>query len=255
MNNIDKIVNLYNDISDNKLDESEMNFIIPKLNIIIDKVKLDEIEIIKIIDTLIEIKNKELLDKINPEIIDLIIRITKKDKIDLSGTLYFSVILKHVILPYNKNICDKDYNILLYLSEFEILIELASKMLNEKDLEILEDYNYELKELIVKYKEAMKKYYDSDENNIVLSTMISHFASLIYFYSNEYYNNYDLLVEIVERILNNYQNFVKYCYDNNLDKNFMGFDSDLRGIEKEYIISNDILKYLHNSEKTKIKRK
>ncbi len=120
MYNKKTILGLYNSVSDEKIDKNELLSILPKLYLIINKVKMDEIEIIRIIDVLEELKQYGQLDRINPEIIDLIVRITNKDNINLEGALYFSIILKHVLLPFKQNICDKDYNLMMFLSEFEI---------------------------------------------------------------------------------------------------------------------------------------
>ena len=255
MYNKKTILGIYNSVSDEKIDQNELLTILPKLYLIMNKVKMDEIEIIRIIDTLEEIKKLGQLDKISPEIIDLIIRITKKDNIDLDGTLYFSVILKHVLLPYNLNICDKEYNLMVFLSEFEIFIELVSKMLNKKDLMILDKYNHELKEVIMHYKEAMSFYKKYVVNDVILSTMISHFATILYFYLDDYEYNYNLITQITGNIIYNYQAFIDYCCSLGIHKNFTRINSDLSGIELEYIVSNDMLKYLYDNNKELEKKK
>lgn len=250
------IIDLYNKISEEKINQDELSIILPKLYLIMNKIEMDEVEIIMVIDTLREINNLNQIEKITPEIIDLIIKITKNDKINLEGTLYFSIILKHVILPYSLNKCNQDYNLMMYLSEFELLIELINKMLNKKDLIILDKYNHELTEIIKKYKEVMAIYKKYVINDVILNTMISHFSSMLYFNLDDYDKKYDLLMEIVINIINNYQPFIDYCCSYGIHKNFTRINTDLKGIEMEYIISNDMLKYLYNNnEKGKIKRK
>lgn len=257
MYNKKAILGIYNEISDEKLDLNELMTILPKLYLIMNKVKMDEIEIIKIIDTLEEIKKLGQLDKIDPELIDLVIRITQKDELNLSGTLYFSDILKHVLLPYKMNVCKENYNLMLYLSEFEIFLELATKMLNRKDIMLLDKYNHELKEIIVKYREAEKIYKKYVRNDVILSTMLSHFATIMYFYIDEFEYDFDLLLEILYNIIDNYQAFIDYCCLFGIHKNFTRISDDLTGIEMEYIVGNDMLKYLfkNKKEREKVKRK
>lgn len=255
MYNKKTLLKIYNSISDEKLDQNELISILPQLYLILNKTKMDEVEIINIIDILEEIKKNNELDKINPEVIDLIVKITKNDNINLEGTLYFSIILKHVLLPYNKNICDKNYNLLMYLSEFEILIELISKMLNKKDMIILDKYNHELKEVVLKYKEAMVIYKKYVLNDVILSTMISHFSSMLYFYLDDYEHDYNLIIEIVYNIISNYQNFIDYCCSLGIHKNFTRIINDFNGIELEYKVSNDMLNYYFNSKKENEKKK
>ena len=258
MYNKKALLNIYNQISDEKLDQKELLTILPKLYLIMNKVKMDEIEIIRIIDVLEEIKKQGQLEKINPELIDLVIRITNKDNITLEGTLYFSIILKHVTLPYNLNICDKDYNLMMFLSEFEILLELINKMLNKEDLVILDKYNHELKEVILRYKEVREMYKKHVTKDIILSFFISHFASMLYFKLDDYEYDYDLLIEAVDNIIFDnatYQKFIDYCCSYGLHKNFTRIPDDLTGIELEYIVSNDMLKYIFDWKKQEEKKK
>ena len=255
MYNQKKIIEIYNQISDDKIDKEDLLKILPKLYLIMNKVELDDIDLINIIDVLKEIRNLNLIDMITPEIIDLVNRITKNDKINLEGTLYFPVILKHVILPYNKNNCDKDYNLIVFLSEFEILIELINKMLNKKDIDILDKYNHELKEVSLRYKEARKLYDKYVINDVILRAMLSHFATMIYFNLDDYDGDYDLIIEILYNIISSYQEFIDYCCSLGIHKNFTRISNDLSGIEMEYIVSNDMLKHLYNSKKEEKKKR
>ena len=256
MHNKKSIMNIYNLISDDKIDESELLTILPKLYLIMNKVDMDEIEIVRMIDTLREIRNKNRFDSVTPELVDLIIKTTKNDIIDLEDTLYFDVILKNTVLPYNENICDKDYNLMLFLSGFELYLEFINQMLKKKDLVILDKYNHELVEIIKRYKQVQYIYKQCVVNDVILSTMISHFASMLYFNLEEFDYDYDLLTRIVSNIINNYQKFIDYCCSLGLHKNFTRISTDLSGIEKEYSVSYDMMKYLYKNEKNeKIKRK
>ena len=119
MYNKKSIIDIYNEISDEKLDEQELLSILPKLYLILNKITLDNVEIVQVIDVLKEFKNLNKLDSINPETIDLIIKIAIIDDFALEGTLYFSLILKYTLLPFNKSIYQENYDSLFLISEFE----------------------------------------------------------------------------------------------------------------------------------------
>ena len=256
MYNKEKIIKTYNLVSDEEISKSEINVILPKLYLILNNVKLDEVEIINIIDVLRKINEFGLLNNVTVEIIKLIKKVTKYDYLNLQGTIYFSELLKDVILPYNKNICEKEYNLIMFLSEFEIYMELVRQTLNDSELRILSKYNSELTEIIKKYKEVIKQYKEYNCSDIMLSYTISHLASMLYFNLDKYNHDYNLIVDVFERIINSHQEFVNYCYQEEINKNFNINSFNIEDTKKEYIISNKMLEYVYNEKKNeKIKRK
>lgn len=251
-----RIINIYNQISDEKIDYNKLSTILPKLYLILNKVELDEIEVVIIIDVLKEFEKYNLLDKINVESIDLINKIVKKNNINLEGNVYFSETIKHILIPYDKNVCDRDYNIVLFLSEFEILLELIYQNLNKKDLVILDKYNHELYEIVLKYKEIQNIYKQVVYGDVILSSYMSHLSSILYFRLDLYEYDYDLMKEVFVRLLNNYQSFIDYCCKLGIQKNYTRIYNDMFYIELEYITSNNMLKYVYDEKKNeKIKRK
>ena len=132
MYNQNSIINIYNQISDEMITKKDLLPILPKLYIILNKVRLDNVEITKTIDVLKEFQKNNQLDKVNSETIDLINNIVGNDKNELLGSLYYPIVVKHALLPYKLNICDKDYNLMMFLSEFEIFIELCCQSLDNK---------------------------------------------------------------------------------------------------------------------------
>ena len=256
MYNSKQIINIYNLISNEELKKEDLVKILPKLYLILNKVELDEIEIVCVIDTLKELEKNEVIDRVNVEIVDLINKILKNDEINLEGTVYFSEILRHTILPFNKNICSKEYNLMLFLSEFEIYIELISQKLKNKDLVVLDKYNHELTETVKEYKKVENIYKRIVYNDVMLSSMISHFASMLYFNLEEYNYEYGLIEEVFKRIVSNYQEFIDYCCSMGIHRNYTRIQNDISNIELEYIIGNEMLKYVYeNKEEKKIKRK
>ena len=256
MYNREKIKNIYNLVSDEEISDSELDIILPKLYLILNNVKLDEVEIISVIDELRKINNIGLLDKIDEEIIKIIYKISKNDYLNLQETLYFSELIKDVIIPYNLNICENDYKLMMFLSEFEIYLELAKEALNDNDLIVLDKFNHELTEIIRKYKEVSRLYKENECKDIMLGFIISHLASILYFNLDEFDHDYNLILEVFEKIIENHQEFVNYCYDEGIDKNFNINSFSVYDTKKEYIISNKMLEYVYNEKNNKkIKRK
>ena len=86
--------------------------------------------------------------------------------------------------------------------------------------------------------------------------MVSHFTSILYFKLDDYDYNYNILKELFQRLIDNYQNFIDYCCSLGIHKNYNSFNTDMFNIELEYKISNDMLEYVYDSLKEeKIKRK
>ncbi len=131
-------------------------------------------------------------------------------------------------------------------------------MLNDEDLELLGKYNNELKEVVVRYKEVRKIYDNNVKKDIILSYFISHFATMVYFNLDTYEYDYDLIIEVVGNILYNndaYLKFIDYCCAYGIHKNYTRIPNDLTGIELEYVISNDMIKYIFDWKKEQEKKK
>ena len=255
-NKINSIFNFYNSISDNKLSREDFVVILPKLLIIISNIKLDIVDIIQIIDTLLEFKEYQQLDKINKETIYLLKKITNNKFFKLEGSIYLSVFLKHLLLHFNLNKCKNNYEKLLHISTFETLVELLEKFLNNDDLSLLRAYNFELSELIIQYKLNKQLYNQTIHNEIILKTMMTHFYSIFYFNLDEYDYNYRELGVLVNNSINNYQQFINYCYNEEICDNFTKIVLETNEIEKEYEVCKKMLDYVFNDlQKEKKKRK
>ena len=80
MYNQNKIISIYNQISGETITKKDLLPILPKLYLILNKVKIDNIEMANIIDVLNEFKKYGQLDKINSESIDLVNLIVGREK-------------------------------------------------------------------------------------------------------------------------------------------------------------------------------
>ena len=86
----------------------------------------------------------------------------------------------------------------------------------------------------------------------------SSFATILYFYSDEFEFNYDLLPIINENIIENYQEFINYCCSFDIQKKYYRQGYDIADdLDVEYIVSYEMLKYLYDYLKSdkKVKRK
>ena len=255
MNNIKQIIKFYNQVNDKEVSEESISNIIPKLHMILNKRKLDNIEIVILIDFLLETEKNHQLDTITPEIIDLINKILNDDKQKLYGTLSFTDSLRYTIVPYNIDSYKNSDQLIIFLSEFEILIELIRENLKAKEINILDKYNHNLKEIVINYKEVLDIYKKIVYGDVMLSSMISHFATILYLNIEKYDYDYELLKNVFYKLIENYQTFIDYCCSLGLQKNYNKLIiEDLVNVELEYEIANNMLEYVYN-EKLNEKKK
>ena len=161
------ILGIYNTISDKTIDKETFFVILPKLHIILTNFNLDYIEIIDLIDTLLIFKENNLLKLINEESIKLLVKITDSKDI-LEKSLYFPLVLKHLLLPVELNKCEEEYEIMLFLSEFEMILELINKKLSQQELDTLKKYNTDLYDLSCEYKKIYELYQNHRNYNLII---------------------------------------------------------------------------------------
>ena len=240
---ISKFLKIYNEISEKKLDSKEFITIFPKFSLILNNFTLDIFEMIKLTDVLLEFKNNNQLDKINNETIELIKKITNSKLYNLEGSLYLPILIKHMLLSFDINKCEKEYDTILHISKFETLLELITMRFQKKDYDLLQKYNSELSELVLQYKKNIDLYKTKIKGEIILSMMISHLYSIFYFNQLEYDNDYNKLDLMVNNLINNYQQFINYCYNEGIIDNFSKIMLEPDEIKKEYSVSKKMLDY------------
>lgn len=248
MVNKKRIINIYNEISEEKIYESKLNEIQRELEIILSNVKLDIPEIIELIDVLFEFNELGEKDKINNESVCLVDKIIKKDDF-LDSTCYFPLYLKHILLPYNINKCKSEYDLLMFIGEFEHIQTILSEDLND-DLKILDKYNPELCQLIYKYHACKKRFKDN-----LFQTIFSHIASLFYFKLDNYDKDFELLEDITNSFINSYNDYINYFSEVNIVNNINSFNPDSEILKKEYEISEKIMNYIIDNKRMKRKCK
>ena len=240
---ISKFLNVYNEISEKKLSSQEFITIFPKFSLILNNFSLDILEMIKLTDVLLEFKNNNQLDKINNETIELIKKITNSKLYNLEGSLYLSILIKHMLISFDINKCEKEYDTILHISRFETLLELITMRFQKNDYDLLQKYNSELSELVLQYKKNIDLYKTKIKGEIILSMMISHLYSIFYFNQLEYDNDYNTLDLMVNNLINNYQQFINYCYNEGIVDNFSKIILEPDEIKKEYSVSKKMLDY------------
>ena len=243
------VLNKYNEISEKKLKYPEYLIVFSKLKLILEEeVELDDIELIELIDVILEFNKYHQSNRINKETIGLIKRITKNDLFNLEGTLYFAASLKHLLLPYNFNKCTQEYNMLLHISQLEVLLGMIVFLDEKSDYELIQKYNYELSEVFLQYSKAMNIYSKKGLKEIVLSTIILHLCSIFYFSQDEYNQNYEIIATIVKNSIDNYEEFINYCYNEGVYNNFKQIVVKEKDLQNEYRMCKQILDYVYQKE-------
>ena len=241
------ILEVYNRISENKISIEDFLVILPKIHTILTKIDLDMVEIIELVDTLLIFKNNNKLNNINEESIKLLVKIIKTEKSIIDGNLYFNLKLKFLLLPFDLNKCEKE--ILLFLSEFEVFLDLISKVSTNNDYNMLWKYNEELVMLMFEYKKVVNLYQDNNKYNLINSTTLSHLASLFYFNQDEYGKDSIFFYKLAKKLLENNSDLVKYYINEGIYHNFGKLILSPKEIEKEYILNKNMLDYEYNQEK------
>ena len=259
MENMNKsLLEIYNSMSDNKLNYEILNIILPKLKMIKQYDTLDDVELVCLIDALIDFHKKKQLDKINKETLELFKKMTKDELFDLERTLYFSINLRHLLIPYNINKCDSEIDVLMHISKFESLLDMIVISFDMNDYNMLSKYNYELSEIALLYKKVMDLYNEKirkDKEEIVLYLNLSHMFAIFYFDQDEYNKDYAKFEEGMINTINNYQDFINYCYEEGICENFTKDILYIEEIEKEYASCKKMLDYIFkDKDKGKVKR-
>ena len=212
---------IYDDSINKELHFKELQDIKKELELICPIVVFDEFVLQDIIDTLFYFKNLNLLNTINKESLDLLLQIfyaSRDDMFDSLNNIYFTRHLRNLLLPFNMNRCDEEYNITNFLNEFDIFINLIKDNCNTEDYKTLKKYNTNLYEISGHYYEIMNKIektylfrYSGIKEKMQLNGVITHLATLVYFSLDKYNYQYDLLDETLNEIFNNIIDFFVIC--------------------------------------------
>ena len=248
MGKIDELKRIYNEISDEEIDSSQFDIIIPKLELIQSYIKLDLEEEIELIDVLLEFNKYGKLSNINMETLNLVNKIVDKNNSFIDNELYYPLYLKHILLSYNINKCKNEYDLMMFLTEFENVLNIISKKFNQEDLKVLNKYNHELAEISMIYRNYEELGKDNDINII-----ISHIIGLFYFKLDLY--NIDLIVleKIIHNIVDNDKEVIDYLKNEEILSNLNSLNPDSEKLNKEYEISGKIIDLIFSKEE--IKRK
>lgn len=255
MGNIDRILEIYYRVSRKKIDVDDLVSVLPKVQLMLTKIKLDNVEIVNLIDVLVDIKKVNMLDKVTSESLDLIVNSVCEDNGRIDRSIYLPLMVRHILLPYNVNRCDNKNELLLFLSQYEMVVELIIKFFKEKDYIILEKYNPELADVIDAYRNTMRLYKTIIGKEYVLCNIIAHMSTMLYFKLDEYNFDYGLVEETASRLMDNYDEFIDYCQKEDILDNFRNYFVSMENIQKEYVVSEKFLKYTYENKNGKGKSK
>ena len=191
----------------------DINSIIPKLSFVVYNLAVSGKEIIKIVDILIELKKLNRLVTINDETMDLVNYIYYEQVITAhENILSFDDIMRFILLPSQKNIEKRINEGYEYQTKLEFFIALLGTFFDTdhgtKRIEVLYKYNKELCNLILARENCNDLV--EIEDTLIVSTII-RLCGLFYFNLEKYEYNYQLLIDTVAEIIDNYQDFIYYC--------------------------------------------
>ena len=184
-----ELVDVYNKMNGENISISDIAPILSKMNLVMNRIDLDDNEIIDLIDTLLFFNRNKLLDTINDETLDLLSLIlgNASNKLYKEDSFYLIENLKLLLLPFNLNNCLDEALLPSFLASFDMFLN-KIVLLNAEDLMILKKYNKELFEVVIRLKYLIEKYADNELlnklstlDNMIIYTTLSHLGTVFYF--------------------------------------------------------------------------
>ena len=253
------IIKEYKEIYHDLLDYEKLKKVLPTLNFLNKNVNFDEIELLNTIDVLFDFCDNSLLNKINNETITLLIKILGTNNLK-NKILYFPILLKHLLFPYNLNKCNNEFDIIVFLSQFDFFTDLMCINLNKKNLELVKKYNVELYELIKNYKIIIKEYENSQlykkislNDKLVINATLSHLKTILYFNLSLFDYKYELMYKVFNNIITNYIGYLYECCQYDIYSDTINLKIDPHNILNEYKLCYDLINQEYN-ESIKKKR-
>lgn len=210
---------MYEGMSNKKMSYDDFIAIFPKITMIIHKFGVSGYEMIRLIDLLLEFRTNNLLERINNETIDFVNEIYCCQEYGINIVVINKIdILRHLLLPYKLNICEKEDETYAHFSNFECLYTLVDLCItiNPRGMESLRKYNIELYETVLRFN---KYKYKINKNNKLAHISIIHLISAFYFKQDEYDKDYSLLDQIIGNISKNEESFKEYCNNEGITLN------------------------------------
>ena len=257
---VDDLKRIYAESLNNELSYKELKDIKKELTLLCQITEFDSFALEDIICTLLYFKKLNILDKINNESISLLRQITfgnKEETYSDSNTIFLNKYLRDLLLPFNYNHCDKEYNILYFLSETDTFINLIRNNCQRDGFITLKKYNSHLYEIAIRYYQIMEELEASNyyilgglKDRIIFASTLSHLASLLYLSLDEYDYDYDLLIRTWNNIIENFIDYLITCEDYKIYQDLSPSENELKN---EYELSLKLLRQTHNPP-IKIKR-
>ena len=242
---------IYNNAQKNQNTFVELNDISEQLNLILKYMVYDDDAVNNMIEMLFYFKKHNLLYKVNEVSISLITKICmgkRLVKVDNANLGYYEMIIKNLLLPSSLNYCDHEYNLPLFLANFDLLWSFILENCTPKNMEIIGEYNESIYKIMKVYARCNYEYVNSklffktkDLHHIIMDNVLTHIATILYLKIDEYAYNYDLLYESYMNICKNYYGFLRQCVNNNIDIHAITLGEDVNCILDDYSFSEKIL--------------
>jgi len=259
------LINIFDGIKYPEIDENKKLIIIDKIILYNQYIELSRLSLIKVIENFIKLDNLGLIDKIDDNLFILLKKILgKKDnnKIKEVESLYILDYINYLVLPYNVNNCENEYELKKFLGEFEIMVSYIEADDSFLDMEKLKTYNKDLYDIIIfRISWYMSNIHNNDNfkrlnyrDQILIDTTLNHLMTIYYFSLDKYQNDINILMNAYDAVINNFDNLKTYCRENNLYNDILagGLINDSKILD-EFEYCKDILDGLNEKNKKKVK--
>ena len=207
---------MYEGMYNKELIYDDFMTIFPKLKMIVKKEFFEGNEVIELINELLLFKEKKLLDRINEETIEFAIKIYYQQPLYAllsQFSLNKNLILRHLLIPYNMNKCEKNNETYSHMSGFEyFFVNIGEYALSHVEyLEIVRKYNNDLYNLILYAGLCSDLVERKTKEQILISNIVIHLFSIFYFKQDDYDNDFSLISNVINNIVEKEDYFINYC--------------------------------------------
>ena len=251
------LIGLYEKQTGESLSIEEASVILSKIRLFLKYVKMNINDLLCLMDDLYLFKKEKKLQLIDEDLFKLMAKIMLDDEnsvFSYEDSLYLMQDIQCLLLPSDKLISsDMDEEKIKDLTEFDIFISKIVKNISCDKLFKIKKYNDKLfnilKDVMNLYQEYQKEHHNTLDfyEIMIVNTTIFHLITLYYLNQDEY--DETLLIDACQRIIDNMEEFINYCHENDIYSNLLTLSYE--ELIEEYKICDNILKYCNNLLKKK----
>ena len=259
------LITIIDRINNNNMEENKKKKILDMIILYENYVDLSPISLINVIDEFIKLEKLGFLDKIDDNLFILLKNILGKKsekKLTDDESLYILDYINYLVIPYNIIDCEKEYNLVKFLGEFEIMVSYIEEDDSFLDMEKLRNYNEDLYNILIFRIDWIMKNINNDnlkngdyQDQVLMETILAHLMTIYYFSLDKYEKNINILKNAYDIVLDNIDKVKEYCIDNHLYNDIISNGLILdNNIIDEFKYCRDILDGLMEKNKKKVKK-